>query len=111
MAQRQAQILLLIEIDSEITKCIIPGKLFEYLQSGRPILGFGPQNADFKDIIAKTNTGKSFGYNASEKEEIKTYILDCFESYQQKQLIANGIGIQKYHRKQLTQQLAEVLNS
>ena len=111
LAQQKSQVLLLIEIDSEITKCIIPGKLFEYLQSGRPILGFGPQNADFKTIISQTNTGKSFGYAASEKKEIKNYILTCFESYQQKQLKANGIGIQKYHRKQLTQQLVSVLNS
>ncbi len=111
LAQQKSQVLLLIEIDSEITKCIIPGKLFEYLQSGRPILGFGPQNADFKTIISQTNTGKSFGYEASDKKEIKNYILTCFESYQQKQLKANGIGIQKYHRKQLTQQLVSVLNS
>ena len=29
--QRSSQVLLLIEIDSEETKCIIPGKLFEYI--------------------------------------------------------------------------------
>src|SRR5690606_3927316 len=29
-AQRQSQVLLLVEIDSEDTKAIIPGKLFEY---------------------------------------------------------------------------------
>ncbi len=110
LAQRTSQMLLLIEIDSEITKCIIPGKLFEYLQSNRPILGFGPQNADFKTIISQTNTGKSFGYDTSEKEQIKSYLLDCFEKYQQRKLQVNGIGIQKYHRKQLTQQLVTVLN-
>ena len=46
-AQFNAQVLLLIEIDSEETIGILPGKLFEYMQTGRPILAFGPQEADF----------------------------------------------------------------
>jgi glycosyltransferase involved in cell wall biosynthesis len=33
--QRKSQVLLLIEIDSEQTKSIIPGKVFEYIISGR----------------------------------------------------------------------------
>jgi hypothetical protein len=36
--QRRSQVLLLIEIDSEDTKSIIPGKLFEYMVSNRPII-------------------------------------------------------------------------
>jgi hypothetical protein len=36
--QRKSQVLLLIEIDSEDTKSIIPGKLFEYMVSNRPKL-------------------------------------------------------------------------
>ena len=40
--QRKSQVLLLVEIDSEETKGIIPGKLFEYMAAGRPILGIGP---------------------------------------------------------------------
>src|SRR5690606_36939119 len=36
--QRKSQVLLLIESDSDQTKAILPGKLFEYMVSGRPIL-------------------------------------------------------------------------
>lgn len=107
--QRKSQVLLLIEIDSPATKCIIPGKLFEYLQSHRPILGFGPKETDFKNIITETNTGYSFGYNQSEKNVIKQQILTYFEGYQSKNLKANGIGIQKYHRRKLTEVLASNL--
>jgi len=109
LAQRQAQILLLIEIDSEITKCIIPGKVFEYLQSNRPILGFGPENADFKSIITQTNTGKVFGYDASEKVFLKQTILSWYKNYQDKNLQVFGMGIQNYHRKRLTRFLADIL--
>jgi len=107
--QRTSQVLLLIEIDSPITKCIIPGKLFEYLQSNRPILGFGPEKADFKSIISETNTGSSFGYNTKEKELIKVKISSYFGAYQSGKLKANGIGIQKYHRKKLTEKLVDIL--
>jgi glycosyltransferase involved in cell wall biosynthesis len=55
--QRKSQVLLLVEIDSEETKCIIPGKLFEYMVSERPIIAIGPEEADFSSIIKTTNTG------------------------------------------------------
>jgi len=108
--QRVSQVLVLIEIDSDITKCIIPGKLFEYLQANRPIIGFGPEKADFKTIISETNTGCSFGYNVKEKEFIKAEISSYFEAFQQGVLKANGIGIQKYHRKKLTEKLVTILS-
>lgn len=109
--QRQSQVLLLVEIDSPETKCIIPGKLFEYMQSHRPILAFGPDKADLKAIITQTNTGYSFGYCHSEKDAIKTKLLEYFEAYQMTALRANGIGIQQYHRKSLTKELATILKS
>ena len=37
--QQRSQVLLLVEIDSEETKGIIPGKLFEYMAAKRPIYG------------------------------------------------------------------------
>jgi len=43
--QIKSQVLLLIEIDSEDTKCIIPVKLFEYMVSNRPILSIGPKRS------------------------------------------------------------------
>ena len=61
--QKQAQVLLLIEIDSEDTKCIIPGKLFEYMVSNRPIIALGPKESDVERIINETNTGDYFYYN------------------------------------------------
>tara|TARA_B110001450_G_scaffold118863_1_gene112086 strand:- start:3795 stop:5090 length:1296 start_codon:yes stop_codon:yes gene_type:complete len=111
-AQKQqfiSQVLLLIEINSNKTKGIIPGKVFEYIQSGRPILGFGPENADFKTIISETNTGECFNYNFTEKEFIKNKIIELFLLYQNNKLVSNGIGIQKYHRKNLTKKLSNLL--
>lgn len=105
--QRKSQVLLLVEIDSEDTKCIIPGKLFEYMVSERPILAVGPEGADFAGIIQSTNTGVFVTYD--EKEKLKEAILSYFAQYKQNSLKSHPIGLQQYSRKNLTGQLAELL--
>ncbi|WP_369998184.1 glycosyltransferase family 4 protein [Winogradskyella sp.] len=106
--QMKSQVLLLIEIDSEDTKAIIPGKVFEYLISETPILAIGPKDSDVEQIITSTNTGTYFNY--SQKQELKSQVLKYFEAYQNNSFQLNGIGLQKYHRKALTKQLASLLN-
>ncbi len=107
--QRSSQVLLLIEIDSEETKSIIPGKLFEYMVSERPILALGPENSDFESIIKSTNTGVFHQYN--EFDELKQTILSFYEKYKTNTLKVNAVGLQQYSRKNLTKQLAEVINA
>lgn len=107
--QKSSQVLLLIEINSPETKCIIPGKLFEYMVSERPILALGPIGADFEQIIKSTNTGFFFAYD--EKEALKSQISNYFKAFQEKNLNVNAIGLQKYSRKSLTGDLARLLNS
>jgi hypothetical protein len=107
--QKSSQVLLLIEINSPETKCIIPGKLFEYMVSERPILALGPIGADFEQIIKSTNTGFFFAYD--EKEALKSQISNYFKAFQEKNLNVNAIGLQKYSRKSLTEDLARLLNS
>lgn len=106
-AQRSSQVLLLIEIDSEATNCIIPGKLFEYMVSERPILAIGPEQADFKNIIKETNTGTFFTYQ--EKEALKSQIEIYYNQFKQNTLQVNAIGLQKYSRKKLTEHLVQLI--
>lgn len=105
--QKASQVLLLIEIDSEETKSIIPGKLFEYMVSERPIIAIGPKDSDFAEIITSTNTGVFFTYN--EKERLKKTILSNFELYLDKKLQVYPIGLQQYSRKSLTEKLAKLI--
>ena len=99
--------LLLIEIDSEDTKCIIPGKLFEYMITNRPIIAIGPKGSDVQQILLDTNTGDYFNYY--EKESLKSLILNHFNKYKQGQLKSEPKGLEKYSRKALTQSLAELI--
>lgn len=106
-AQMTSQLLLLIEIDSEDTKAIIPGKLFEYMISETTIVAIGPKDSDIKALISATNTGVYFTYK--DKDALKSQILMYFEAYKSKNLRANGIGLKPYSRRELTKQLAELL--
>ncbi len=107
--QRKSQVLLLIEINSEETKSIIPGKLFEYMVSNRPIIAIGPNGSDFAEIITDTNTGVFFDY--SEKLKLKSVILSFYNQFLEGKLQADGVGLQKYSRKNLTNELAKLLTS
>ena len=97
--QQKSQVLLLIEINSEETKSIIPGKLFEYLTSKRPIIGIGPKNSDFESILQDTNVGFFFDY--SEKEALKKTVSEYYQLYLIDNLKSNAINLEQYSRKNL----------
>ncbi|MEO0901664.1 MAG: hypothetical protein AAFY00_06440 [Bacteroidota bacterium] len=105
--QQQSQVLLLLEIDSEQTQGIIPGKLFEYFKAKRPILGIGPENWEAGQMVQETQSGEVFTH--SDTEGIKTVLLDWFLRYQKNQLEINPEHIEKYHRKVLTESLANFI--
>lgn len=105
--QRKSQLLLLIEINSVETQSIIPGKIFEYMVSGRPIVAIGPANSDFAEIITETNTGVFVDYG--EKEKLKQTILNYYNDYRAWNLKSHAVGLQKYSRRNLTAALAELL--
>ncbi|RKS03549.1 glycosyltransferase family 4 protein [Flavobacterium sp. 102] len=106
--QRKSQVLLLIEINSEDTKSIIPGKLFEYMVSERPIVAIGPEGSDFAEIITATNTGVFFTYE--EKEKLKALLLKYYQEYKNQSLKVHAVGLQQYSRKSLTEQLSKLIS-
>lgn len=109
MYQRQSRLLLLIEIDSEDTKAIIPGKLFEYMVAETPIVSVGPEDSDVERIIKSTNTGRYFYYDA--EAELKEHLRSCFSSFKNATLVSYPIGLQQYSRKSLTKKLADLITN
>ena len=105
--QQKSQVLLLLEIDSEETKGIIPGKLFEYLNANRPILGIGPNGWDVTSIINETQSGTVCMHG--EKERLKRVLLDWHSQYERDSLIVNSRNVDKFHRKALTASLTKFL--
>ncbi|MBD0777662.1 glycosyltransferase family 4 protein [Maribacter sp. ANRC-HE7] len=105
--QQESQVLLLVEIDSHETKGILPGKLYEYMAAGRPILGIGPEGWDAARIIADTHSGISFGYD--DENKLKDVLLKWFEAYSNDGLMMDAQGIEKYSRRALTRELAKLI--
>ena len=58
-AMRAAHVLLLMEHASERGALILPGKIFEYLRAGRPILGLLPRGAAW-DLIDRLGAGRTY---------------------------------------------------
>ena len=106
--QRKAQVLLLIEINAPETRAIIPGKVFEYLAARRPILGIGPQKADFFDIVEGSQSGFCFDYG--QKMLLKTQLLEWYNAYGKDGIRANSSDISKYTRENLTGKLVGVID-
>ncbi len=105
--QKKSQVLLLIEIDSEDTKSIIPGKLFEYMISERPIIGIGPKGSDFAEIIQENKCGIFCNYQ--EKVKLKKQILDYYNLFLQQNLRVSPNDLQKFSRRSLTRSLAKLI--
>ena len=103
--QRQAQVLLLVEIDSPQTRGILPGKLFEYMAAARPILAIGPEGWEAAEIVNQTGCGSGFSY--SQEPEIRTRVLAWYEAYCAGALHQNPDIAGPYHRRALTGKLVK----
>lgn len=105
--QRASQVLLLSINNVPNAKGIVTGKIFEYLQAKRPILAIGPEEGDAANILSITNAGKIF--NFQEETKLEAYISHLFEQYTEGNLVVDSKNIERYHRKQLTEELAKII--
>jgi len=106
---RQSAILLLaINKDSPNAKGILTGKFFEYLVSGRPIMAIGPTDGDLARILTELEAGVIVAYD--DLEQIKKIVKMLYEKYLHNNLSNSPKEIEKYCRKNLTAELAAILN-
>lgn len=102
-----SDLLLITNFPNESSKGIIPGKIFEYLATGKQIISFGPDEADVSRILTETNAGKHFSYEDS--KAVRDFILEKFELWKNGSLIENTQNIEQFSRKNLTKKLVEIL--
>lgn len=111
-AINKANVLLLTNFDNVASKGIIPGKLFEYMATGNPILAVGPNEADVEKILLKTKAGEYF--NHQEVEKIKSTILNIYNQWlvnPKSKFMTNEKEVQQFNRKNLTKKLAEIIHT
>ena len=107
--QRKSDLLLLLIPRAKKAECILTGKLFEYLVSGRPILAVGPENGDAAKILFETKCGMTTDYD--DKAKMKEIILDYFNKRTDNQSIEiDKNEVAKYSRKNLAKDYVRLLN-
>jgi len=105
--QRKSQVLLLAVNRVPNAEGIITGKIFEYLEAKRPILGIGPVDGDAGKIINKANAGKMIDFD--DKQKMKSFIVSLYHQFKSKTLKVNNSNIKQYHRKNLTADLSNFI--
>jgi len=101
----KADMLLLILTNTKNAKGNIPGKLFEYMATQRPILALGDPQGDSANIIASGNAGKVFSHQ--EEGEIEDFLKDFAKGDIP---FSGNQAFSKYERKELSKQLAAYLD-
>ncbi len=84
---------------------IIPAKLFEYIGSGKTILGIGPRPSDAAEIIEENGFGKFFTPN--QFIELRKWLVNDESLHQE---VDKGIR-EKFSRRHLTTKLADAIKT
>ena len=72
-------------------------------------MAIGPIDGDMAEIINNTNSGEIIGFEDS--DDLKSVILDYYNSYKNGDLNVNSDNIEQYHRKSLTKELSQVIKN
>jgi len=108
--QRDAAILLLIIENASSAKSIIPGKIFEYLAAGRPILGIGPTDGEVSMILGNSEYAKMIDWD--DLEGIKDFILNIYKKYNDgDRLIIDYPQKEVYNRENLAKKFYNILEN
>lgn len=102
--------ILLLVMEGYTDTGIIPGKVFEYLATGLPVMSVGNVEGDAALFLKNTGTGVVF--ESQDSEAIQHYILTMFQKWQTSdhQQFVNADAV-NYSRRALTGRLCDVMNS
>ncbi len=107
--QRNASVLILPLRKEPEYKAVLPGKLFEYLASCRPILGIGQPDGAMAMILDQTRTGTVLDWN--DKKELARFIDSCWEKHLHGALKTDGADLARFTRRNLTKRMTELFDS
>lgn len=105
---KRSRILLLLITNTPEAGGILTGKLFEYMNAGRPILALGPIDGEVGQVLQATRTGHIVEYH--DKEAIKKQILEYYIQYREGNLKVTPTNIEKYSRKNLTAEMTNLFS-
>ncbi|MCX6140905.1 MAG: hypothetical protein NTX15_08785 [Candidatus Kapabacteria bacterium] len=101
---------LLIVDDAKESAEIVPGKVYEYLGIGRPIIALAPRNSAIEALLIETKAGLSA--SQSDVNGIAEILGMFFDRWKRGEQIMQPFAreIVKYERREAAHQLASMLN-
>lgn len=106
--QRSADVLILPLRNDPDYAIILPGKLFEYLASRRPILGIGQKDGAMARILNDTKSGITAEF--SDVDTMESFLHDAWTQHKAGGIPPTGGDIDKYSRQSTAKQLAALLD-
>ena len=106
--QRKASLLILPLRKEPEYKAVLPGKLFEYLASWRPVLGIGQTDGAMSMILNNTKTGLVLNWD--DKMSIEKYIDICWKDHLNGRLSVEDADISQFTRRNLTRRMAQLFD-
>ena len=101
----KAHLLLLILTNTKNAKGNIPGKLFEYIATGRPIIALGDPQGDAAQIIREAGAGEVFAHESN--VEMERFLMKMLNHKNDERLEEAD---SPFERKTLTKKLATLLD-
>lgn len=104
----ESSLLVLILTGYKDAEGFLPGKLFEYLATGLPIVGVGPVDGDAARLLNETNAGKMV--DSVDREGIKRALSEVFDDWNKnEQPMVKRNQALRYSRKGITEDLVKLL--
>ena len=107
--QRRASLLILPLRKEPEYKAVLPGKLFEYLASWRPVLGIGQPDGAMSMILNTTKTGVVLDWE--DKASLDRFIELCWQNHLKGTLTVEDADISQFTRRNLTRRMAQLFES
>jgi glycosyltransferase involved in cell wall biosynthesis len=102
----KSSLLLLVLTGYKDAEGYLPGKLFEYLATGLPVLGIGPAHGDAAALLSATGAGEMI--DDSEGERIKDKVMAYFTAWRNGNVFVRNRDVTKYSRKNITRELTDL---
>ncbi|MCZ7557701.1 MAG: glycosyltransferase [Bacteroidia bacterium] len=105
----QSDALLMVVDDFQGNEEIVPGKVYEYMGSGRPVITLAPEGAVTK-VIEETRSGRCARSN--DVPGIADVVLDMYRQWQEGRLGGDQRRdeVKQYERREVTRRLASLLD-
>ena len=106
--QRNASLLILPLRKEPEYKAVLPGKLFEYLASWRPVLGIGQPDGAMSMVLNSTKTGIVLDWE--DRSSLDRFIELCWQNHLKGELTVEDADISQFTRRNLTRRMAELFD-